>query len=73
MVNAMPLSRRLLVDWLGLSDLYGRRLAFRFAWQVDVMPGRSTLNLVLGANIIGPPGRLHKQDHSQSLREHCLR
>src|SRR4029450_9728375 len=37
-------------------------MGFGFEWQVDVMPGRSILNLVPGANIVGPPRRLHKQD-----------
>ena len=46
--------------WIGLSDLRSCRLALWFEWPIDVMPRSPVVLSVAEANIIGPPGRLHK-------------
>ena len=48
---------------LGISDLNTRRLTVRLEWPIDIVPGRPVMLLVIHANIIGPPCRLHKQHH----------
>ena len=52
------------VHLFGFSCLHVVRLPLGFEWKVDVVPGRSVLSLVPGANIVGPSCRLHKDNEA---------
>src|SRR5262245_53174172 len=52
------------VHLIGFSDQYIGWLTFGFEREVDEMPGRSILRLIVAANIIGPSGRLHEEDEA---------
>jgi hypothetical protein len=53
------------VYWLELSDLHTCRLPLGLKRPVDVVPERTVLLLVVGANIVSPPCRLHKHHSNQ--------
>jgi|SRR5262245_6052469 len=62
-LNFTPILRRRGKDvyWLGVFGLYAWWLSIGFEGPVDVVPDRTMLVLVVAADVISPPCRLHEQ------------